>query len=328
MPDEMMIRTSERMSFKKCRQQWYWGYVNKLQSTTPNRHLRFGTGVHYALEKRYKPGIKRGPHPAKTFVKWLDMDESENGPLMMKDWEAETSLSARDLGVAMLEGFVDEYGTDDRYRIISPEMPFQIDIHSRGGVYICTYVGTIDAVAEDLHTGEIILLEWKTGIRLEVTGGAPLSMDEQGGSYWAYAPDWLESRGILKAGASLDGIMYTFMRKAMPDSRPTNEKGLCLNKNGSISKVQPAPRFRREMVYRSEKDRANLMRRVEQEAREIRKARSGKLAIYKNPGDHCKWCQYRDMCEVHESGSDWRALKSAMFTTWRPYEVHDTEVAV
>lgn len=328
MPDleEMMIRTSERTSFKRCRMQWRWGYLDKLNANTPNRHLRFGLLVHEAFAVWYKPGIKRGRLPVKTFIKLLEADEAQHGPLMMKDWEADKALSAYDLGVAMLESYVDLYGKDERYEIIRPEMPFALDVHDDHGKYLFTYVGTMDAVVRDLVTGRIGLMEHKTGAKLSIP--APLALDEQAGSYWAYAPDFLRAEGVMDADEEMDFILYNFLKKSMPDTRPVNEDGHSLNKDGSVSKLQPAPRFRRELVYRSDADRANLMKRVRQEAREIRKAREGKLPLYKNPGEHCNWCQFRDMCEVHESGSDWRAMRRALFTEWKPYEVHDAEVPV
>lgn len=58
------------------------------------------------------------------------------------------------------------------------------------------------------------------------------------------------------------------------------------------------------------------------EAREMRLCRSGKLGVYKNPDRHCGYCEYRDMCEIHESGGDWEAIRDQLFTTWNPYEDH------
>lgn len=324
---EMMVRTSERTSFKRCRMQWRWGYLERLSANTPNRHLRFGLIVHEAFAVYYKPGIKRGPHPTKTFIKLLEADEAEHGPLMMKDWETEKALSAHDLGVAMLNGYIKLYGKDERYEIIRPEMPFAVDVHDpKTGRYLFTYVGTMDAVIRDLVTGCIGLMEHKTGAKLNIP--APLSMDEQGGSYWAFAPDFLRSEGILEEGEEMDFILYNFLKKSMPDTRPKDENGKSLNKDGSVSMRQPVPLFRREDVFRGAPERAALMLRARQEAREIRKAREGKLALYKNPGEHCNWCQFRDMCEVHESASDWKAIRNALFTKWSPYEVHDAEVPV
>jgi hypothetical protein len=324
---EMMVRTSERTSFKRCRWQWKWGYKEQINPNTPNRHLRFGLLVHEAFAKFYKPGIKRGPHPAKTFAVLVAEDEERYGPLIMRDSDDyDKQIKGLDLGIAMLKGYVETYGKDDRYEVISPEMPFSLDVHDSRGRYLFTYVGTMDGVVRDRQTKRIGLLEHKTGRSLTLP--APLALDEQAGSYWAYAPDYLAAKGILEPGEELDFILYNFLKKSMPDDRPRNEEGLCLNMNGTVSKRQPQPLFRRELVYRSPTDRANLMRRAREEAREIRKARNGQLALYKNPGEHCNWCAFKDMCEVHESGNDWRAIRDAMFTPWRPYEVHDLEVTV
>lgn len=324
MLEEMMLRTSERTSFKKCRMQWKWGYKDRLSANTPNRHLRLGLLAHEALAKFYKPGVKRGPHPAKTFAKLADADIEEHGPMIFKDSEdPDKRMEGKELGLAMLNGYIDLYGKDERYEVISPEMPFELDVHDGEGEYMFTYVGTMDGCIKDRVTGKIGLIEHKTGARLTIP--APLALDEQAGSYWAYAPDFLTSLGVLEEGEELDFILYNFLRKALPDARPKDAEGYCLNMDGTRSKRQPNPLYRREQVFRSAHDRATLMRRAMQEAKEIRKARAGKLAIYKNPGDHCNWCAFRDMCEVHETGSDWRAIRDATFTKWDPYEVHDAE---
>lgn len=323
--EEMMVRTSERTSFKRCRYQWKWGYIDCLSSTTPNRHLRLGILVHEALAKFYKPGTKRGPNPVRTFTKMVDADVEEHGDMIFKDSDDENKrLDAKTLGIAMLTGYIALYGKDERYEVISPEMPFALDIHDSKGNYVFTYVGTIDAVVRDMVTGKLGLMEHKTGAKLTIP--APLALDEQAGSYWAYAPSFLAAEGYLEEGEELDFILYNFLRKGLPDERPRDADGFCLNQDGTRSKRQPNPLFRREQVFRSDHDRATLMRRSILEAREIRKARAGKLAIYKNPGDHCNWCQFRDMCEVHETGSDWKAMRDAMYTKWDPYEVHDVEV--
>lgn len=327
-PDNpLRIRTSERKSFKTCRMQWRWGYVQNLSADTPGRHLRFGTLIHEALAAYYKPGKKRGPHPVRTFKTLCEADVEEYGPLILKDSDDEDKrVSGLELGVAMLRGYVAEYGKDERYEIIRPEMPFALDVHDAHGNYLFTYVGTLDAVIRDLMTGRLGLMEHKTSRGLTIP--TPFSLDEQAGSYWAYAPDYLRAEGHLDADEEMDFILYNIMKKSLPDARPRDEEGFCLNQNGTRSKRQPGPLFRREQVFRSAHERATLMRRAAMEAREIRRAREGKLAIYKNTGEHCNWCQFKDMCEVHEAGSDWKALRSALYTQWKPYEAHDQEVRV
>jgi hypothetical protein len=49
--------------------------------------------------------------------------------------------------------------------------------------------------------------------------------------------------------------------------------------------------------------------------------------VYKNPGPqfkpNCSFCQFRDMCELHETGNDWESFKHHAFGTWTPYEAHE-----
>jgi len=325
---EVFIRTSERSTFMRCPQKWEWSYLQRLKPNYTSPPLRFGSLVHDALAEYYRPNktaaIKRGPHPAKTFdrlyVAQLEAGMSEFG---MVD-ESEVWVDARGLGNAMLTNYIERYGKDQRYRIIAPELPFQIDIvDPETGEYLCTYVGTFDAVIEDLETAEIGLFEHKTAASIS-TGHLPL--DEQASSYWAYAPDWLRSQGILRPDQDLDFILYNFLRKSEKDDRPENELGQKLNQNGSVSKKQPPPLFHRERVYRGTQDRISLMWRVIHQAREMEMYRDGRLTIYKRPMNGCVGmlgCEFRDMCEVHETGSDWEAIRDSMFHEWEPYEAHD-----
>jgi hypothetical protein len=93
---------------------------------------------------------------------------------------------------------------------------------------------------------------------------------------------------------------------------------------GEVSKDQPAPRFHRERVYRDEPDRESVRARVLEELREMRLIRAGKLSAYKNPGAMtCPMCSYRDICELEESGHDWREMARLTMTTWDPYEAHE-----
>lgn len=320
-PRIIPVRTSERLDFKDCRQKWYWGWVDCLRPKKSSGALILGDLVHQALAEFYPPGIRRGPKPAETFQQLALKEYKRLGKLRVyvDDNEYEDLM---ELGTAMLENYFNHYGRDARYKIIAPEQAFQVDVmHPKTGRYWFTYVGKTDGIAEDRETGRCVLLEHKTSQNNDVK--TPLALDEQAGSYWAFMPSWLESKGISK---TIDYILYNFLRKAKPDTRPTNSLGQALNQDGSISKKQPAPYFRREMVYRSDGDRANLMRRVMNELREMEMVKAGKLAVYKNPAEHCRWCPYRDMCEVHETGSDWEAMRDSMYLIGEPYMDHEEEL--
>jgi hypothetical protein len=223
------------------------------------------------------------------------------------EWE-----EAGEIGVYILEQYVTKYGDDDNLDIIAPEHFAYVRLKDSGGVPFY-YVMRFDAVSIFVNSGETGLVEHKTGSEDKKQG---LPLDEQAGTYYAFGQWWLEKNGVLEPGHDLDMILYNFLRKAKPDNREQNEKGEYLNLDGKVSKRQPAPMFERIPVYRDEDDRRRIVTRIKQEAWEIRQVREGKLPIYKNPiAERCYWdCDFFDMCELHETGSDWRGFAEQAFT--------------
>lgn len=320
----ILLRTSERSQFKRCRQAWYWAFEDGLKPQVAAPALRFGSLVHKAMELRYPPGIRRGPHPAETFERLYEEETKELSIMGFRDddgkWE-----DAGEVGVAMMNAFVDEYGKDDRYKVLASEQSFQVEVlrNKKKGIRF-VYVGVFDGVWQDRETGRLMLTDWKTAKAIS-TGH--LTLDEQAGSYWAYGPEWMKQEGLLKNAdlKNMRGILYTFMRKAKPDPRPKDDKGLSLNKDGTVSKQQPSPLFHREFVYRSEHDAQMLRERVLMEAREMEMIRQGKLGVYINPSPmNCGWCGYRDMCELRQSGGDWEEFRDAAMVKWDPYAEHES----
>lgn len=313
------LRTSERTQYKRCRWAWYQSYVETLKPKTEAPALRFGTLIHKALEARYPPGRKRGPHPTKVFKKVYDAELKKQAKLGFRDADGNWA-DARDLGVSMLDEFVRQHGDDERYEVVASEQTFQI-LLKRTKTTDYMYVGTIDGVWRDLKTRQLLFTDWKTCKSISTNH---LVLDEQAGAYWTFGTDWARSQKLIKPDEIPTGILYTFMRKAMPDPRPRDKAGLCLNKDGTISKVQPAPLFHREFAYRGEQERENFRARVTDEIREMEMARKGKLGIHKTPGQFtCSMCGFRDMCELHESGDDWEAFRDSEMVQWEPYAAHE-----
>jgi len=325
-----MLRTSERVLFKRCRWAWARRHIDGYQPRTSKPALEFGTLVHDSLAAYYLPGLKRGPHPAETFQQ-LYIDHEVEFQVRVDDekWE-----NAQELGVAMMEHYIEEYGKDRKIEIIAPEMPFKFKLLDAGGAPFY-YVGRFDALAYDLEKGEYFLFEHKTAGSISLTH---LPLDEQAGSYWVFAPAWIKKlirEGLIENkhhDLGLDMILYNFLRKAKPDPRPTNAEGLYLNLNGTISKKQPPKYFDRVPVYRDIEDRRAVLKRIRQEQWEHRMVREGKLPIYKNPQSgypdrHCDVCPYRDMCELHETGSDWREFGRQTFDRVNAYEEYERDLA-
>lgn len=229
------MRTSERKSFKRCGQRWEWGYKQGLKVLRESNPLWFGQAVHLALAEWYKPGTERGVHPAKTFVDVIEQDKVGRFDPTSEEDEREYAASM-ELGVDMLNRYVDEFGEDENWEVIQPEMTFQVWFPNprTGEKKWLRYVGTIDAVVRYIGPtenfigyGDIFLVEHKTAASINTQH---LPLDDQAGSYWAIAPIVLRARGLLKQDEEISGILYNFLRKAKNDDRPQNEEGLFCNK--------------------------------------------------------------------------------------------------
>lgn len=325
MPDTPIIRTSERRSFKRCQLQWYWawrmGYKVKGKDSLP---LWFGTGIHECLAQWYKgPGQKRGIHPADYWLDWCGEEIEAIRTAQNDNFKEDVWVDARELGEAMMVGYVDLYGKDESWDIIAPEESFQIEIpfRSKEGV-LAVYAGTFDLVYRDLTDGMIWLGEHKTAKTISTSH---LLLDDQAGAYWAIASRILQDRGLLKKGDRIEGIMYNYMRKGMPDLRPKDDKGQALNKDGSVSKNQPSALFHREPIDRTRAEQAQQLQRIQDESEWMNVARKYPDRIMKTPTMNCHWdCQYFDMCHLHEKGDPEQVeeFADAVYVQLDPYADH------
>jgi hypothetical protein len=318
MAEPRLLRTSERATYKRCRQQWAWTFIDGYRSTQKRPALEFGEMAHAALAAYYPPGRKRGPHPAATFKELYAAETREAFSMRGED---EEWLDAGELGIAVLEHYVQHWGRDRHIEIIAPEHPFKIALKDVGGSPFY-YVGRFDALGYDHDLGEYFVFEHKTAS--SIPSGVHLALDEQAGSYWAFAPQVI--RRMIRAGTipirhhklGLDHILYNYLRKAKPPDKEMDEDGHVLTKKGAVSKRQPANFFERIPVYRDRGDMKTMIKRIRQEAWEMRMVREGKIPIFKNPSGgypdrHCEACPFRDMCELHETRSDWRGYAMQNF---------------
>lgn len=322
----IFLRTSERSSYKRCRFAWDLAYNQELKPKRSSPPLRFGSLVHAAMEERYILGKKRGEHPALAFERLYEEELKEQEKFGFKD-EDGTWHDALALGVDMLEHFVDVYGDDDEWEVLATECAFQVPVKTTK-TYQLVYVGQIDGVWRNRRTKDIYLKDWKTTKSISATNTNYLTLDDQPAAYWTFGPEYLRMTGYLKKTQKLRGIHFTYLRKAMRDERPRNAHGECLNKDGSVSKNQPAPYFKNVPTHRTEAEMDSTWNRVQAEAREMRLVREGKLDILKSPGAmNCAMCGYRDVCELHESGQDWEAFRDQTLVHWDPYAAHEVYAA-
>src|SRR5579872_1493682 len=259
-----IVRTSERALVRKCPQAWFWAY--RMGLVVPDGlmsdHLWLGIGVHEALAQWYKKGKRRGRHPAQFFDEWAGDDIRYIRTYMddeHREWYDEPKYEdAHELGFAMLENYVEEYGKDSDWEVLATEQPFKVKI-SRQGQPLAYFASRFDGVIRSAEDGQVYLLEHKTAGSIRT---AYLDLDDQAGAYWAVASSVLREKGILGPKENIAGIIYNFLRKWMGDDRPQDEHGNYLNKDGSVSKKQPPPAFQRETVTRSPAESRTQMERL------------------------------------------------------------------
>lgn len=316
------VRTSERSTFRRCPQRWWWEYRLGLKP----KHLRadarwFGIGIHEALARWYHKGTRRGAHPADTFADWVG-DEIAWVSAAYADHEREWDdkpkyEDAAELGEEMLVNYIDEYGRDPQWHIIATEQTFKVKV-TRQGTAVGYFASTWDGVARDKSDGQVYLLEHKTATQIST---AYLELDDQGGSYWAVASAILRAKGILKPGESIAGIWYNFLRKCKKDTRPRNEGGAYLNQDGSVSKKQPPPAFVRELVERSPAEQKSQMERLADEITVMNAMQDGTIPVFKNTTRECTFCDFFVACKLHERGSPaYKEILKADFVKVDPYE--------
>lgn len=324
-----MLRTSERSCLKRCEFDWYISYERKLRMGIPAPALRFGTLIHRSLADYYIKGTKRGKNPVRSFERHYKADMIENETIFgARVDDDEVWINAHDLGVAMLTSYLEEYGTDPDWEVLATEQPFRVLVqHPETGEPWFWYTGVVDGIWRNRISKELWIIDHKSAKSTSDSKLAYLQLDDQAGAYWSWGVDWLTQQGILKKNQHLHGMMYNFLKKGMPDERPSkvlNGKRQYLNKDGTVSKVQPSPMFKRMPIYRDEPDRAMARLRSTIDYKRLEDLRAGRMQLSKSPGQFtCPMCSVRDVCELHETGQDWEGFLGQTSAPWLPYSEHE-----
>jgi len=364
------VRGSERQLFKRCMWAWYQAYRRGLRPKRVSDALWFGELVHVSLAAWYRPGLKRGPHPTETFQSLYSTEERRFFKTVeATDEERAKYADLRELGTAMLDGYVDRYGADEGWEVLSPEKTFSFNIPfpdywpEEVRSYLARYVGTYDLAYRDLASGWIYLGEHKTAKSIR-TGH--LKLDDQAGPYFATARQTLLKAGLINKTDHFKGITYNFLRKGLPDLRPVDEKGYACNKPtkvdygrvlgyqgdepefkkftlpqlenlvegyrklgqnivvlGERSKAQPAPLYLRHFVPRTRAEQLSQLKRIQDDLVVMEKARRGELPITKTTHWSCeRFCNFYDICTLHEASGNWKDLRNIAYTTEDPYAAH------
>lgn len=363
-----IIRQSERGSFKRCQMQWHWGWDQGWKQKNPRLTAAdFGSAIHLALAEWYIPGKTRGRDPIETFSEYW---EGQYHTVFTLDDEEQTAkyYDAKELGPKMLTAYLNRYGTDPEWEIISPEQRFAVSIPKPPGIWIgqpdmwpasskheaiARLVGTFDLVLRHLPTNDIFILDTKT---CQTVDTQYLTLDEQLGTYVSVATFVLRNFGLIGPKESVAGIIYNFLVKKI-DDRPRDEFNRARNKPlkkhylealehvpgfpargkledmaqfavekgvevlGDISKSQ-GDVFHRETLYRTKYEQKLQIQRIGEEVLHMNAIRRGDLPILKTPNKECRFCDFFDVCEAHESGGDYQEFLEMAYERHDPYADH------
>lgn len=324
------LRSGERADFKRCPKKWYWRWRKGLVP----REKRFGaldlgTWVHAALAAWYGVGRRRNGKLARHLMdaaeRAIRQAKAEGAPEHALDKASELAA----LGEAMAVAYEIQYGRDSEINVLSAELPLEFTIADpENDEPIAVHKLKPDLVFLDADR-DVWLMEHKTAgaIRTE-----HLVIDDQARPYGVFTERALSNLGLMPRRAEFKGIMYNFMRKALPDLREVNKDGKYLNKDGSVSKRQPARQFLRFPVKLTRKAKARTLRRILGEAvvitevtRALRLKEVEPIDLPKTPHHSCpKFCDYFAICVAEEDGIDIRDMTRNMFVRQDPY-IYDEE---
>lgn len=326
------VRSGERMDYKRCRKKWYWRWRRGLR---PRAHrfgpLELGTWLHEALAVWYGEGRKTPLylHFVAQAELAISLAMAGNAPEHIIDKAEELAV----LGEAMCKAYERYWQGDPNVRVIAAEVALEFTIPDDDGRIIAKHMLKPDLVFADEHD-DVWLMEHKSAAQVSTEH---LAIDDQARPYGAMAERSLRRLGHVRKGQRFRGIMYNFLRKALPDERETNAEGKYLNKNGSVSKKQPPPLFVRKPITMTRAEKVLTLQRVQRETIEITNVtmglRSGQINpahLMKTPHKSCpKTCDFWAMCVEEEKGTDIRDMERMMYIREDPYSyAESTDIPV
>jgi hypothetical protein len=342
-----VIRTSDRILFKRCRRRWGWQSHLRanLSSKETAGPLWFGSGVHYALEDFH--GYRVYSKPSEAFVAYynatsrakqpLPFDHPELKPLGigMMDYYSDLWLKQRDPLETFIFNGIPQVEVNAQVEIPIDQLPPHIRVlYDR-----IIYSATLDRVVE--IAGELWIVEYKTAKRIATMH---YQTDPQVGAYC-----WI---GNCLYGRPIAGVMYQQHRKSLPEAprilatgKVSTDKRMAtthrhyravlanlfgpqLNKCPGIN-----VEFLNWLATEEDEDKDHFIRRDRIERNESSHQTEGvkilleledmlnpDLPLYPNPIRECAYqCSFLGTCVSMDDGGDWEHELETLYTD-RPKE--------
>ncbi len=346
-----IVRTSDRIAFKKCRRAWDWGGIDRenwvpLKGAKP---LEFGTDMHAGWAAYYDPLTwKLLSGPGRDIVLknvWAEYIRShlkhKRKAIDASDYDSLSIEQEEDFNERLLlaRGMFDNYFKwapgQDNFTPTHVEVDFEVPILDESGKHYhhegdpVFYQGRLDGIVQDAF-GWYWVLEHKTAASLGDT--AHLVLDEQTGSYaWAI-------QHML--GVRILGVIYNEAVKKVPHAppelmKPRMGRNFSIKKDmdttyelylNTIVKAGENVDLYEDMLEHLKREGNKFLRRTPVHRNHHELADIGHRiyleakdmledpSLYPNPNKFsCSFCAFRSPCLAKNDGSDYQFLLEADF---------------
>lgn len=216
----------------------------------------------------------------------------------------------------------------------------------RGCSDMLDYAGRFDAVVRDRESGELFVLDFKTTRSLSNMQWTYRSV--QGAAYVWAARQYFEE--------PIEGIIYRVLLKKVPQNPKTLVRGGYSRAKSQKTSFHWLKYFfemvaeEREVdvnvVFRENEELLRyfhgqgndyfdqtLLRKTPQQLESTMRAlyyigqdmANPETPVFPQPGFHCNWCQFENVCTLKEYGGDWQGLLEAEFAPRTYWEKFDDE---
>lgn len=349
----IIIRTSDRISFKKCRRSWSWsshlkGNLGPSYLASP---LWFGSAIHYALEDFH--GYKKFETAADAFHAYCIATTKQHVRDLPDD-----AHELYDLGEAMMDYYENywlaEKKADDTYWEPDPdtgelipqvevnfEIPVPLDEHPHlkalaeaQGADCVLYRGTIDRISIDEY-GRLWVVEYKTAKRAEhlhyqtdpqvttyVWAAQNIYPDREvaGVVYHQFIKNKPQPPRILSSGmiSTAKNLMTSapLYRRALERMYGKVELAPMANRKFLIDVMSKEDENNDKYITREYIERNKTM--VNAEAQkillELEDMLNPDLPLYPNPTRDCsRMCSFLASCIAFDDGGDWEGILDERF---------------
>ncbi len=290
--DIRYLRNSESELWRECRLKWYLTYFLGFLGEATNANFWLGTFVHYCLSEWYLGHVS---NPAHLFwmisEEWLKQRQDFVVTVDGEDLDFDDLTQIKeyaDLGIAMLEDYVDWATEHDDFDVLESELAYYLPLIDHDGREF-VFVSRLDLLTE--NSEGIRVIDFKTA--KDLRDAKAVHTYPQFRRYaWAVAvahPEWAEE---------VVGSAWVALRKMNPATNP---------------KSKP-PYFATELIDLTPEELVQTGIELKTEATEIlaaeerlRDGATPRDVIYPNPRFDCTWkCDFfhNGLCSAWRSGLD------------------------